>query len=61
MELRIREADKGREEKKKHCHGMTRENTERGKDRSSRLATEGHGISRKEKHIFQSRMRKRRL
>jgi len=29
MELRIREVDEGREEKKKHCHGITRKNTEK--------------------------------
>ena len=40
------------------CHGMTRKNTE--KTEAEELATDEHGITRKEEHIFQSRMRERR-
>ena len=46
MELRIREVDEGREEKKKHRHGITRKSQKQKKEQEEALPrnyTEKHG------------------
>ena len=59
MELRIREVDEGREEKKKHRHGITRKNTEKpeAEERTSRsIATELHGKTRNQNAQAEERL-----
>ena len=51
MELRMGEADKGREEKKKHCHGRTRKNTEKTEEETRK---EAEDLPRKEGTSYRS-------